>query len=166
MEPFRCQEVVKFLRKCYEVFLANLQFQCGDIFSRRIIPLVHLFDVEIPWKIDTSDEISSLRPPKFQKVLFWIFTLCVFANFRIFSSITFLGTMFSCVSTVTPKKNVGILRIKRTKKMPLLKMDFLFAKKLQSVFTSIKTYRAIKPLLRTIWWSHRVQMLENRWIVS
>ena len=41
--------------------------------------------------------------------------------------------MLSCVSTVTPKKNVGILRIKRTKKMPILKKDFLRGKKLQIV---------------------------------
>ena len=27
---------------------------------------------------------------------------------------------------------------------------------------SIKTHHAIKPLLHTIWWSHGVQMLENR----
>ena len=130
------------------------------------IPLVHLFGVKIHWKIDMPNEISSLSTPKLQKILLWIFTLCVFANFRIFSSLTFLGTMFSCVSTVTPKKNVGILRIKRTKKMPILKKDFLCGKKLQNVFTSVKTHRAIKPLLRTIWWSHSVQLLENRWIIS
>ena len=123
-------------------------------------------DVKIPWKIDTSDEISSLSTPKFQKILLWLFTLCVFSNFRIFSCLTFLGTMFSCVSTVTPKKNVGILRIKQTKKMPILEKDFLREKRLQNVFTSIKTHSAIKLLLDTIWWSHSVQMLRNQSMVS
>ena len=50
--------------------------------------------------------------------------------------------MFSCVSTVTPNKNVGILRIKWAKKMStILKKDFLPGKRLQNVFTSIKTRR-------------------------
>ena len=74
--------------------------------------------------------------------------------------------MFYCVSTVTPKKNVEILRIKRTKNMPILKKDFLRGKKLQNVFRNIKIHRAIKPLLHIIWWFHSVHMLENRWIVS
>ena len=74
--------------------------------------------------------------------------------------------MFSYVSTATPKKNVGILRIKGPKKMSILKKDFLRGKKRQNIFTSIKTHRAIKLLLRIIWWSHSVQMLENQWIVS
>ena len=95
-----------------------------------------------------------------------MFTLCIFANFRIFHSLIFLGTMFSCASTVIPNKNVGILRIKRTKKMPVIKKDFLRGKKTQNVFKSIKTHHTIKPLRRTIWWSQSVQLSENRWIVS
>ena len=42
--------------------------------------------------------------------------------------------MFSCVSTVTPKKNVGILRIKLTKKMPILKKVFSSWKKAPKCF--------------------------------
>ena len=64
-----------------------------------------------------------------------------------------------------PKKR-GNLTDQTNKEDAYIKKEFSSWKKTQNVFTSIETHRAIKPLLRTIWWSHIVQMLENQWIVS